>query len=596
MSGINIPSANVIWWDNSNVYILCPYCEETHRHGFNPSDYQDGLRVPHCNSGNSYRLEFPIDRKSGTVAYEIDKPNARFINIGMAQYLEEESEDTLSKTFSSKATISESPPKASEIEISFDVSKEKVVYDLGHGKSFTKKRITEAISDCVTGEIYKVKSYLDESTDASTFLHGRDSNGDTCLIMASMERSPLMVSLLLCRGSDVNAINKNGRTALMEAALWGRLDNVELLLPRGADQSLRDNENRDASDLAQPTRRNAKERYRRAGGIIGDTHSELAYKEDTFKRDHDRRNILRILGDKSRTTASHQSASKAPNPSGYSFTRASQAMTLHAPMAEYPISRESKTLAVLVRGSRFPNIAAMSGWAHQESSILLSGKDWTDKVMQLANIVGHQLAPDAGRDKTLPGQYQASHAEKQLIAYFVDRHVFLRQYRDLVRCLERQSMDLEDRMLSLYFSPPVRRLFDLQRKKENLNYELLDKDDHIPGKEYDKTAVNKLKEAIRSVDQQLIDLEAHPEVKRFGKLGHRMQALERKKDLFQRLNAISASNVMPPATLKDPAILIGSSTFEICDDCNLFKEKVNSFLGLSIEWRECTERNLRTIY
>lgn len=71
---------------------------------------------------------------------------------------------------------------------------------------------------------------------------------------------------------------------------------LKILLSRGADQYLRDDNNRTALDLTQPTRRNRKERHTRAGGCWGDPTIEPIYKEDVVSRDADRREIARILG------------------------------------------------------------------------------------------------------------------------------------------------------------------------------------------------------------------------------------------------------------------------------------------------------------
>jgi ankyrin repeat protein len=75
----------------------------------------------------------------------------------------------------------------------------------------------------------------------------------------SREKTPGMVSrLLLDRVSDVNAVNSKGRSAFMETALWGRLNNAKILMNQGANTSLRDCRNR-ATDLAQPTQNNQRE-------------------------------------------------------------------------------------------------------------------------------------------------------------------------------------------------------------------------------------------------------------------------------------------------------------------------------------------------
>lgn len=71
----------------------------------------------------------------------------------------------------------------------------------------------------------------------------------------------------------------------------------------------------------------------------------------------------------------------------------------------------------------------MSGWGHAENSNLdlrIAGKTWTNEVFQLCRLIGHNL-PTGGHDLGIPGQFYACHAEKQLTAYFVNKHLFLSQ-------------------------------------------------------------------------------------------------------------------------------------------------------------------------
>jgi hypothetical protein len=76
-----------------------------------------------------------------------------------------------------------------------------------------------------------------------------------------------------------------------------------------------------------------------------------------------------------------------------------------------------KIIARLEREGRYPSVAAMSGWGHEDTITTFIGKDWTSEVMQIANMIGHVLQPDARRDQGTAGKFNASHAEKQLIAY-----------------------------------------------------------------------------------------------------------------------------------------------------------------------------------
>lgn len=97
-----------------------------------------------------------------------------------------------------------------------------------------------------------------------------------------------MVSLLLQNGADMNAVNGDGRSALMEAALLGRIDSVRALLNFTANKCVRDRNHRCALDLARSARGNEKERYRR---------SQSAAAESVPERDRDRRHIVILLDD-----------------------------------------------------------------------------------------------------------------------------------------------------------------------------------------------------------------------------------------------------------------------------------------------------------
>ncbi|TLD25600.1 hypothetical protein PspLS_06231 [Pyricularia sp. CBS 133598] len=89
------------------------------------------------------------------------------------------------------------------------------------------------------------------------------ATGFTALYKAAGEASPSIISLLMRHGAEPNTEPKSSRTALVEAALWGRLDNVKELLAGGADSNIwcsRGGKKPRAVDFARPRDDNVRER------------------------------------------------------------------------------------------------------------------------------------------------------------------------------------------------------------------------------------------------------------------------------------------------------------------------------------------------
>ena len=77
-------------------------------------------------------------------------------------------------------------------------------------------------------------SLLDQDRLTPERINERDSDGNTPLMKASVFSDPTIASLLIENGADVNAANKEGKTALMIAARSSP-HIIRLLLDNGAD-------------------------------------------------------------------------------------------------------------------------------------------------------------------------------------------------------------------------------------------------------------------------------------------------------------------------------------------------------------------------
>lgn len=276
----------------------------------------------------------------------------------------------------------------------------------------------DGIAACVTREVKAIRLFIKESSDADILIKGKDDKGRTALSMAAAEDCPDMVTVLLESGSDVNSRNKMGRTSLMEAALWGRVENVKILLKYGADRTVKDRKGYLAFDFATTSSRNTEERRDRAGGV---------YKEDFHEAEAQRRAIEIMLDTRSPKSAI---SLNSVNPIDFAFhsfhrSRANFSIVVTAPVAEFDVWTMTKTIGLLVRGKAFTPTFAMSGWAHSGAgSGIISGVTWVEEVFRICRMIGHNL-PSHVCDQGRPGSFNACHAEKQLIAFFLSKHCFL---------------------------------------------------------------------------------------------------------------------------------------------------------------------------
>jgi ankyrin repeat protein len=579
------PKIDVRYWTASQVYVECPYCEEIHQHGVK----LPGKRISHCYPGGHYEFILPIDESRKLVGYEIDKRWARFINVGLRMargeddsFHSEHDERDLDNLFRSKMNISATNARSEpSLKLYEDSAGLETITISNDGDTFQLKRILMAISECVNGNINTVNQYLCTSYEKELFLTGRFESGDTTLIMAAMEKSYEMVSLLLQYGANANAINNNGRSALMEAALWGRIESVKALLHANVDKGLRDHEDRCAIDLAQPTCKNEKERYQR---------SRLAAADHVHERDGDRRHIVILLRDPIDAEKQHNYTGPLSRSErdkyGFRKDESEMAITFYGPIHSHRVPRITKTAAVLDRGDQFVRISATSGWAADVLPLNDKARPtWIDHVYCIASIVHHKFqdTPSSFMDHGRPGQFYACHAEKKLIAYFIDRHLFLPRDEERDLDLERLTQKAENSLSKTrYHGAACKKVHDLEEKKEALGHELFEADDLLLGDAYDAREVKRLKDEIHAIEREISSLELDVNVIAMRAQERELSELWKRQEMHQNLMELAAHK---PSTRLNRAVILSSN--EICGDCEKFKERVNKFFGLEIEmeWR-----------
>jgi hypothetical protein len=421
--------------------VQCPYCTKIHCHGFGQS-YSCISRLPHCGHEQatrypSYHFSYPFSTTEGTVAYEIDKYAGFYVAFeAKAQEAKvqplEEALDKLDLDEGESQKSRKWSEATEEIILGLDDDAFRRLHGVFGGEDTMQMKKIEHVSQMlISGNVKYVQEYIITSPEASIFLHGVDKDGKSAMSMAACETHSDMIKMLLEHGAHSDHQDAYGRTALMEAAFWGRIENVNHLLQYGADAKLRDSEGHRAIDLATSSERNDEERWERSGG---DTPG---YREDTYIANRARRVIVSLLKPLTEAPAAKAQPTHDPTFITHSFKSTSHGtIELHAPIAEFHVPNTQKTIASLQRPPPFPAVAAMSGWNHDETDVTVSGKQWTDEVMRIALIVGHELPREGLRDQGRTGKYYATHAEKQLVAYFIDKHILMEEDDSALREVE----------------------------------------------------------------------------------------------------------------------------------------------------------------
>ncbi|KID77395.1 uncharacterized protein G6M90_00g097810 [Metarhizium brunneum] len=460
-------AAIALHWSDSRVTVLCPFCSKTHVHGISHFRYhgatgwriQDDLgryiydgpsptrcdsRVAQCEKKDSdvdieYVIIFPFenDCRVAGLSFEIEripddddtKLEERFRTVGLktipADVLEE-----LESCYPDES--SEPSELADRLQ---DVALEDGDYDIiserdGVEEVMTERASVYLASAACCGSVNEMRPYLEGSPNPTALLQFKDKDGLSLLALAVPNGHRKAVEYLLELGSNVNVTDAKGRTPLMEAALWSHPKIVELLLEAGADGSLKDRRGMTAGNLAEESERNDRERHKR--------HSK--YSEDPFIKKRHRRLIRALL---KHTPAMSTSTGIQPDLADLTdafFYKSLSAATISLviPRQGIEILTQSKTAAVLVRGGAFPPVVAVSGrtnpvhseFRSPEAGYLRLNEGYWGGVenFAIAEAIGFSFESDR-RDKAgVEGSFNASHAEAQLMCFFVTRNYIFRNF------------------------------------------------------------------------------------------------------------------------------------------------------------------------
>lgn len=110
-----------------------------------------------------------------------------------------------------------------------------------------KKQVPDIYLAAKTGRLEKVRTLIAEGTD----INASNSQGRTALMSAVFYRNKSIVRELLSEGVDVDAKDATGKTALMIAVAHNDMEMINLLLASGADVNIQDNKERTVLTMAE---------------------------------------------------------------------------------------------------------------------------------------------------------------------------------------------------------------------------------------------------------------------------------------------------------------------------------------------------------
>ncbi|EPS38123.1 hypothetical protein H072_8142 [Dactylellina haptotyla CBS 200.50] len=141
-------------------------------------------------------------------------------------------------------------------------------------------------------------------------------------------------------------------------------------------------------------------------------------------------------------------------------------------IGSYPIPEEGKAVAILEIGSLSTQIVAMSGYKRRTYEGFISGCHWAEKALQLAKKYNFNESlcipphyrfdrPAVGIYKQeMPGAYEASHAEKQIMVYVATEYGLFRDRSENEEYTTHQLNILESgvKTIDIYVSSPYKKI------------------------------------------------------------------------------------------------------------------------------------------
>jgi hypothetical protein len=372
-----------MYWDESGCYAKCPWCTDTHRHG-TPSplplpENHTHTRVPHCTTRTTtrlpnYYLKFPTEWRI------VRTPDLSAVCWLTALDCDR---DVLPMTPPDSPT----PVAASAHELDSDA-------DALRFSELTLDEQNEELRDLSLLRRLRAAAVSREDNEVQRLLaagarvNGTDGDdGCTALHLAAMEGHSKIIAILIEHGADIDARNRLSHTALMEAALFARLEVVKTLLQNGADKSIKVKKYHDGGWIEATAR-----------DFAGDGKSRItSYRKSRYPHYYEeprdaplqRRAIFSLLSDPE-TRDGGRGAKVTDRPPVLELLQSAPGVKNLVERFQLVETVDPKTIGYLSRGEAYPLVGAVSGYSDQgymappserHKNFVLSNATWTGHVL-----------------------------------------------------------------------------------------------------------------------------------------------------------------------------------------------------------------------
>lgn len=419
----------MLCWSASTLRVKCSFCLSSHEHGLEELSRDMQRRSADCyhiSDDRFYRILYFDEEFDFTISFDwkLNKEESMIYTVTHQDRLC----DSLSRRSQSRRLLDEHQNLSWSDENDKTVAKD----ELAIADSLNSMRLSDFeeldnqsthlddvwrdfmndqffrfkyyISTCCLKNVKQLEALFREYLEDS-FANAVDHEENNEILLVSAEDAELeTVKWLKQKRVSIDQRNYYDRTALMKTALWERLEIVQFLIDRDASIYAENANDHRAAEFVADFERNEEERISRADDIVMIRPNANRKRRQILTCLTRHETMIRDSLDEMKSSQNHQE---------YFDKISSNLLWYYRADTSYDIEPEkkNKAFARLDREARYSVISAMSDYSQNHRADVLNNEIWTRKAQDLCKIIRFDVSRSC-----------ASHVEKQLIAYYMNRH------------------------------------------------------------------------------------------------------------------------------------------------------------------------------